>query len=227
MSAGGHKCPDCLQPMTRYGKTRIGSQRYRCGACGRTSVPGYVAGVHTPAWKIDLILSLARMGFSIRRIASITTISPETVHKFTKGIFAICGCGQRAGHKGWCSYLFQQSARRQLTLRTLASPSPNVPGLYQRALCGVCRNPIELAARHRQCIAEARQVPTMQIPTGRDGREITDRLRVESPQDQEHSLIEREAINAVLKRLIADGQSRESAIAMIVQHVDAPWLEMP
>ena len=35
------KCPVCGLPMKRNGKTRAGTQRWRCGSCGASSVHRY------------------------------------------------------------------------------------------------------------------------------------------------------------------------------------------
>jgi hypothetical protein len=61
-------------------------------------------------------------GFSIRRIAQITTVTRPTIRNHMKrmGLVAgYCKCGERGTHQGWCSYRVALSPARQSFLRRI------------------------------------------------------------------------------------------------------------
>jgi hypothetical protein len=63
----------------------------------------------------NAIKELLLCGNSVRGIASALGVSRQTVVRYAKAfcVRAKCGCGEQAGHRGWCWYRFQFSPARQ------------------------------------------------------------------------------------------------------------------
>jgi hypothetical protein len=67
--------------------------------------------------RLDKAIPLFRAGYSTREVMRLVGISNGTAIKFRRialrKIDVHCGCGKQAGHKGWCSYLYQRHPKRQ------------------------------------------------------------------------------------------------------------------
>lgn len=75
-----YRCVGDIQKMIKYGKTKSGSQRYICRACGKTRVENY--GYR--AYRTDTnqkIIQLTKEGLGIRSTARILKISATTLLK--------------------------------------------------------------------------------------------------------------------------------------------------
>ena len=106
-----------------YGKTRGGSQRYRCKLCGKCFTWGRPAVYHRSG-KFDAVKLLVIEGKSNRAIQRELGISKHTVARyrfFIEAEFGIgrCPCGLPATHQGWCSYRYDNSPKRQAVMKKL------------------------------------------------------------------------------------------------------------
>ena len=55
-------------------------------------------------------------GESLRRVSELSGLARGTIARIRKlvaGRIKPCGCGKPSGHRGWCSYLYQFSEKRQ------------------------------------------------------------------------------------------------------------------
>ena len=74
------QCPNCGENGHKFGKTRLGQQRYRCLQCDRTfSEPRPLAGMSTPIGKVAQVLSMLLEGMSIRATCRLTGADKSTV----------------------------------------------------------------------------------------------------------------------------------------------------
>ena len=73
-------CKHCglTQQVQRFGKTRSGTQRYRCGDCQRTFVAYYTRKAYDPAVQNQLT-QMAISGSGVRATARVLGISCNTV----------------------------------------------------------------------------------------------------------------------------------------------------
>jgi len=74
------ECPQCHRPQrqTKAGLTRVGSQRYFCGACAKTYTPRPKAPGHPPHLR-QQALTLLREGLSQRKVACLLQVAPQSV----------------------------------------------------------------------------------------------------------------------------------------------------
>ncbi|WP_446685100.1 IS1 family transposase [Flavobacterium procerum] len=75
-----YRCVGDIRKMIKYGKTKSGSQRYICRACGKTRVENYLY----LAYKGDInqnIIQLTKEGLGVRSTARILKISTTTLLK--------------------------------------------------------------------------------------------------------------------------------------------------
>ena len=86
-------CKHCgvTQQVQRFGKTRSGTQRYRCGDCQRTFVAFYTHKACDPAVQVQLT-QMAINGAGVRDTARVLKISRNTVSSQLKK--------KRSGHSG-------------------------------------------------------------------------------------------------------------------------------
>lgn len=73
-----------------------------------------------------LVAYLLGAGKSLREVESMTGVSRKTVNDIRRSVFqnadVLCGCGQEAGHKGWCSFRYAQSPERQAMMTRMGRP---------------------------------------------------------------------------------------------------------
>jgi len=77
-------CPNCKAKCKKFGKTRKGQQRYRCGQCLKTySEPRneHLDGMYTEPEKVENVIRLFVEGCSVRSIMRITELHPVTILK--------------------------------------------------------------------------------------------------------------------------------------------------
>lgn len=186
------RCKFCKGDTKPYGFTRKNVQRHKCKACLRTFSECNRANHYIPQWKINLIQGLRHSGYSVRQIASLIGVAQNTVEKYTEGIDGLCGCGVLLSKhtRGWCSYRYQQSARRQAVLHNNGTDSNKLPGLYTIHKCPVCTGFIEIGRIHKPCLSLAVKQ-----------REKTDkRVRVRNKE-----LIETETLIQKIEEIINNG----------------------
>jgi len=70
----------------------------------------------TPEKKVVEAEKLFHEALSLRQVANLVGIAPNTAARIRAGIpgTILCPCGKSAKHNGWCSYRFSKSQRRQL-----------------------------------------------------------------------------------------------------------------
>jgi transposase-like protein len=119
-------CVQCRKWTKAHGVTRDTVQRWMCNWCSGSflgsresksvSVGAYPDTVRKIS-ELDQSIPLFRAGRSIREVMRIVGISNATANKFRRlalrDFDARCGCGQEAGHRGWCSYRYRQHPKRQ------------------------------------------------------------------------------------------------------------------
>jgi transposase-like protein len=120
------RCDTCNIPMHRFGYTRNGTQRWRCGSClvtgtGAYGTNGFIrASRMISPQQVEAIKSaLLTPGMTLRQIEAITHHNKATIATYAKLLGLKrppCPCGQPAGHKGWCSWQFQRHPLRQAAL---------------------------------------------------------------------------------------------------------------
>lgn len=109
-------CRFCGGTTKRFGRTETGYQRYRCRSCSRVmsdSPRPQRGGNRLKAEKEAKLRELLAAGWSIRSAAAAAGVSKRTAELRAREIQATCPCGQPARHRGWCSWRFQRSPRRQ------------------------------------------------------------------------------------------------------------------
>ncbi len=130
-------CAVCHIPMTRYGYTTAGVQRWKCRNCLVTSTGQRRApNILKPA-KIEAIkVALLTPGLTLRKIEVLTHSNKATIATYAR-LLGIqrppCPCGQSAGHKGWCAWQFERSPIRRAALAKTwrpRIPSWQRPGIW-------------------------------------------------------------------------------------------------
>lgn len=74
------KCPVCglAEPVKRHGRTKNGTQRYRCYACKKSFLTSYAYNGNKPEVK-HLISQMAINGSGVRDTARVLKVSQNTV----------------------------------------------------------------------------------------------------------------------------------------------------
>ncbi len=73
-------CDNCDNTMIKYGKTKLGNQRYHCKTCNKTKVGQYVYKAYESTINQKIIL-LTKEGLGIRSTARVLQISTTTLLK--------------------------------------------------------------------------------------------------------------------------------------------------
>jgi IS1 family transposase/transposase-like protein len=108
-------CNECKAKCIKWGKTKTGSQRFRCSICGLTRMESY----KNKAYKTDInlrIVSLLKEGCGISSIARLLGISPTTIQKrilaISKGITKpIVPLGKSYEMDELCTYIGSKKTR--------------------------------------------------------------------------------------------------------------------
>ena len=78
------KCPCCINDQVyRHGKSRIGTQRYRCKQCLQCFQLDYIYEAHKPG-VTDKIVEMALNGSGVRDTARVLGINANTVIAYLK-----------------------------------------------------------------------------------------------------------------------------------------------
>lgn len=129
-------CVACWSGVVRIGYDRRGRQRFRCTGCRRSFGNSYFLyksrHIYKPE-KASAAVALFREGYSIRHVAGMVGLSNRTAQTY-RNLFVpngsvLCACGRDAKHRGWCSWRFGQSERRQSWLarvRVVRLPKPRI-----------------------------------------------------------------------------------------------------
>jgi IS1 family transposase/transposase-like protein len=73
-------CNSCTNAMIKYGKTKLGNQRYQCKFCNKTKVGNYLYKAYESTINQNIIL-FTKEGLGIRSTARVLQISTTTVLK--------------------------------------------------------------------------------------------------------------------------------------------------
>lgn len=118
--------------MIRYGYAANGAARIACRPCGVSLNAEQTysrLSVRKPT-KYRLAAYLLGAGKSTREVESMIGISKKVVNDIRRSIFqntdVLCGCGQEAGHRGWCSFRYDQSPARQATMARMGRPPKTI-----------------------------------------------------------------------------------------------------
>jgi len=119
-SIGGGGCAH--RDWQRYGRCRNGDQRLRCSGCGKTRLARPRVrkfGMYLSELKQGFLAAAFADGWGSGKAAELAGVAAMTARKFRRlcGVAAICPCGDKAGHRGWCRCRLQHSPRRQEFLR--------------------------------------------------------------------------------------------------------------
>ena len=77
-------CHNCRTECQRFGKHRIGLQRFRCRQCSKTFTephPDTLDGMYLPVENAEMVLSLMLEGNSISTIERVTGVHHSTILK--------------------------------------------------------------------------------------------------------------------------------------------------
>jgi len=152
-------CLKCKGPMVRCGIQSDGIQRIICTSCNVRLQVAYSRVTARKSNKYRLAAYLLGAGKSVREVETMTGVPKKTVSDIRKDVMrnsdVFCGCGQEAGHKGWCSFRYDRSPARQAFMTRWGRPplelnidtinllrSQGKPVREIAALLGVNRNTI-------------------------------------------------------------------------------------
>ena len=118
--------------MIRYGTASNGVQRIGCRPCGFSLLVAYSysrTSTRKPH-KYRLAAYLLGMGKSTREVESMIGLSKKTVNDIRKSVVSnaeiFCGCGQEAGHQGWCAFRYDRSPARQAFMTRWGRPPADI-----------------------------------------------------------------------------------------------------
>lgn len=106
--------------MRRWGTTNGGIPRIACLPCGTyIQIARSRIAVRKRA-KLNQAIILFRAGRSTRDVMAVLNVANKTANNWRrialKDYKALCGCGQEAGHRGWCSFRLKESPKRRAFL---------------------------------------------------------------------------------------------------------------
>jgi len=120
-----NECPICGADLSYYKK----GARARCAGCEYDDTVKGVVRMR----KFMRACAMLDKGYSIREVARMTglakqtvqTIKDQTAYYLGEYDEVKCGCGGKAGHRGWCWWRLQRSPKRRAFLaRWHPSPAP-------------------------------------------------------------------------------------------------------
>ena len=123
-------CIECRGPMVKAGLLDDGIQRIICTPCRVRLQVSYSRMRVRKTSKGRLAAYLLGAGKSIREVARMSGISKKTVNDIRKDVMrnsdVLCGCGQEAGHNGWCSFRYDRSPARQAFMARMGRPPKEI-----------------------------------------------------------------------------------------------------